>query len=589
MAGRIPRSFIDDLLTRVDIVDVIDSRVPLKKAGKDYKACCPFHDEKTPSFTVSPDKQFFHCFGCGKNGSAIGFLMEYDHMGFREAIEELAARAGVAIPVEAADSATPAEKDETAALIEILGEADRCYRRWLREHPQAGEAVAYLKQRGLTGEIAARFGLGFAPEGWDNLLRAIGVDETARSRLATAGLAVRKEDGSYYDRFRHRVMFPIHDYRGRLIGFGGRVLGQGEPKYLNSPETPLFHKGRELYGLFHARDALKRENRAIVVEGYMDVVALAQFGVDFAIATLGTATTRDHLERLFRYVPDVIFCFDGDRAGREAAWRALENTLPALSAGRQVSFLFLPEGEDPDTLVRKEGAEGFRARLQTAIPLVDYLFQALSQKVDMGRSDGPARLAELARPHVAKVPAGALRDLMLDRLGERSRTAAQSLADLRAAPGAAASARPSGRGGGGQGQGLSAGRTLVRQAITHLVQQPALVKHATDVGFLVNLDRPGVALLTSLIDFLQENPDSTTGQLLENYRDSEHQHHLAKLAVWDYPAENPDLDEEFKGIWRQLRRDWRRQEADRLSQKDRLVGLSPEEKAELRRLLGERD
>ena len=415
MAGRIPKQFIDDLITRVDIVELIDERVPLKKAGKDYKANCPFHEEKTPSFTVSADKQFYHCFGCGVHGTAIGFLMEYDHMSFPEAVEELARRAGVEIPRATYSAAAP-EAPVGPDLLELMRDAARLYRSQLREHPQAPIAIDYLKGRGITGEIAKEFELGFAPDGWDNLLKVLGGDEEgsparsasssshkySRESLVTAGLAIKKDGGGYYDRFRARIMFPIHDHRGRIVGFGGRVLDKGEPKYLNSPETPLFHKGRELYGLYHAREPIKRENRVLVVEGYMDVVALAQYGIDFAVATLGTATTRDHLERLFRHAPEVIFCFDGDRAGREAAWRALETTLPVLRDGRQASFLFLPEGEDPDTLVRKEGAEAFRARLRTAKPLPDFLFETLVRQVDLTRLDGRARLVELARPHLSK-------------------------------------------------------------------------------------------------------------------------------------------------------------------------------------------
>src|SRR3989344_4815980 len=407
MAGRIPKQFIDE-------------RVPLRKAGKDYKACCPFHEEKTPSFTVSADKQFYHCFGCGAHGSAIGFLMDYDHMSFPEAVEELATRAGLPVPQEAR-STTEADSDTGADLLGIMGEASRFYRQKLREHPQAREAADYLKGRGITGEIANEFGLGFESEGWDNLVRVLGKDPESREALVRAGLAAKKDGGGFYDRFRARVMFPIEDHRGRIVAFGGRVIGKGEPKYLNSPETPLFHKGRELYGLFRAREALKRENRVLVVGGYMDVVALAQYGIDFAVATLGTATTRDHLERLFRHAPEVIFCFDGDRAVREAAWRALETTLPVLRDGRQASFLFLPDGEDPDTLVRKEGAAAFHARLSVAKPLPDFLFETLVKQVDLTRLDGRARLVELARPHLSKVAPGALQQLMQDRLSELSR------------------------------------------------------------------------------------------------------------------------------------------------------------------------
>ncbi|MEK6771534.1 MAG: DNA primase, partial [Pseudomonadota bacterium] len=351
MAGRIPREFIDELLNRVDIVEVIDARVPLKKAGKDYKACCPFHDEKTPSFTVSQTKQFYHCFGCGKNGSAIGFLMDYENLSFPEAVTDLAQRVGLTVPTEASGTAAP--DSGSHALLDLLNEAGRFYRNQLRSHPSAGKAIDYLKGRGLSGEITQSFGIGYAPEGWDNLTKVLGKDDPTRDQLVAAGLAAKKEGGGYYDRFRNRVIFPIHDHRGRIVGFGGRVMDpKDEPKYLNSPETALFHKGRELYGLFRARDAIKKSGRVLVVEGYMDVVALAQHGIDYAVATLGTAATRDHLDRLYRHAPEVVFCFDGDRAGREAAWRALETTLPLLHEGRQASFLFLPEGEDPDTLVR---------------------------------------------------------------------------------------------------------------------------------------------------------------------------------------------------------------------------------------------
>jgi DNA primase len=374
MAGRIPRQFIDELMLRSDIVEVIDARVPLKKAGKDYKACCPFHQEKTPSFTVSADKQFYHCFGCGQHGTVIGFLMEYDRMSFPEAVEELARRAGMEIPKEAGTF----EPEPSGDLLELLREASRFYRAQLREHPPA---IEYLKQRGITGEVARDFELGYAPESWDSLVRALGKDNNAREAMVRAGLAVKKDGGGYYDRFRARVMFPIYDHRGRIVGFGGRIIDKGEPKYLNSPETPLFHKGRELYGLFRARDAIRRSGRVMVVEGYMDVVAVAQSGIDYVVATLGTATTRDHLERLFRHASEVVFCFDGDRAGREAAWRALETTLDVLRDGWQASFLFLPDGEDPDTLVRKEGREAFEARLGKATALADFMFQGLSAKV----------------------------------------------------------------------------------------------------------------------------------------------------------------------------------------------------------------
>jgi DNA primase len=583
MAGKIPAKFIDDLLARVDIVDVIDARVPLKKAGKDYKACCPFHEEKTPSFTVSVDKQFYHCFGCGAHGSAIGFLMDYEHMSFPEAVKELAQRVGVQVPHEA--QATHDTADLTAPLLAVLSQADRFYRRMLREHAQAKDAVEYLKRRGLSGEIAADFGLGFAPDGWDNLLNAVGTTEDARRALATAGLIVKKDSGGYYDRFRNRVMFPIHDHRGRLVGFGGRVLDKGEPKYLNSPETPLFHKGRELYGLFRARDALKREGRALVVEGYMDVVALAQFDIDYAVATLGTATTRDHLERLFRFVPEVVFCFDGDRAGREAAWRALENAFPVLHEGRQVSFLFLPEGEDPDTVVRKEGKAGFEARLKTALSLPDYFFQALAEQVDLTRSDGPARLAELAKPLLSNLRSEALRHLMLDRIGDRSRLAAEGLARILPPSPAAATFRTAAPAGS-----LLGTASPVRRAIQLLLQDPHLAGTAneSDAEFLAALDRPGADLLHRLLVLLREQPDLKLGSIIENFRGSEHEHHIAKLGNAATPGEPEELKALFQGALRKLRLEATGQEIERLMNKDRFVGLSPAEKSELKRLLAEK-
>ncbi|MBI3570896.1 MAG: DNA primase [Gammaproteobacteria bacterium] len=581
MAGRIPKQFIDELLTRSDIVDVIDARVPLRKAGKDYKACCPFHEEKTPSFTVSADKQFYHCFGCGAHGSAIGFLIDYEHMSFVEAVEELAARAGLTVPKEAG-AAFEKDKDTGADLIELMREAMRFYRSQLREHPQAGRAVEYLKGRGITGEIARDFDLGFAPDGWDNLLRALGKDETSREALARAGLVVKKDSGGFYDRFRDRVMFPIEDHRGRIVAFGGRVIDKGEPKYLNSPETPLFHKGRELYGLFHARDAIKRENRVLVVEGYMDVVALAQFGIDFAVATLGTATTRDHLERLFRHAPEVIFCFDGDRAGREAAWRALDNALPVLREGRQISFLFLPEGEDPDTFVRKEGREALLARLKTPLPLPDYLFDSLCRQVDLGRLDGRARLVELARPLLSKMPAGVLHQMMLDRLAELSRMDPGKLPVSAGSPEQQASSprefRPA-------SSGPREPPSVVRLAIAMLLQRPELARNVHNTDALADLDMPGIALLVELLRVVNTTAEMNTASIIENFSDSEHKQNLAKLAFWQHPALEQDLEAEFSGVMSRLEEASARQKTERLLQKKDTGELSQAEKDELARLL----
>jgi DNA primase len=582
--GRIPQTFIDELLVRADIVDVIDARVPLTKAGKDYKARCPFHDEKTPSFTVSADKQFYHCFGCGAHGSAIGFLMAHDHLNFREAVEELAGRAGLPLPEAALETEAPREASDE--LLEVLSQADRFYRRQLRAHAQAERAVAYLKGRGVSGEIARRFGLGFAPEGWDHLLSALGHDESSRKVLLRAGLVVKKANGGYYDRFRNRVMFPISDGRGRIVGFGGRVLDDSEPKYLNSPETPLFHKGREMYGLHLARDAIRREKRVLVVEGYMDVVALVQFGIEFAVATLGTATTRDHLHALFRLTPDVTFCFDGDRAGRSAAWRALENALPVMQDGRQLSFLFLPEAEDPDTLVRKEGRDGLLARLADARPLPEFFFDTLQKEVDINRLDGRARLAELARPLLSKMPQGVLRQMMLDRLGEISRMSADKLSawmggtsTVRAPKALASGPAP-----------MHKPPSLVRTAIALLLHHPTLAQGDADTRELAALDLPGVALLSALLDLLRKQPGLTTGAIIERFRDSEYGPVLEKLAVWTYPAvwQHMDVNAEWTGVLEQLRRALHTQRTEELLHKERVQGLAPSEKAELTRLLAER-
>jgi len=409
MAGRIPQSFINDLIDRVDIVDVIDTRVTLKKAGKNYQARCPFHDEKTPSFSVSPDKQFYHCFGCGVSGTALTFLMEFERLEFVDAVEALARIAGVEVPREGTRQQAPDHRK----LFAALSAADGCFRRSLKN---SAEAVDYLKKRGLTGMIARDFGIGFAPDEWQTLGDALKA-EHSREDLLKAGLLTENDNGRVYDRFRGRIMFPIRDTRGRVIGFGGRVMSNDAgPKYLNSPETPVFHKGRELYGLFEARKALRRIDKLLVVEGYMDVVALAQAGIANCVASLGTATTADHFHKLYRYCEEVVCCFDGDSAGRQAAWRALENALPTLTQGRQLKFMFLPDGEDPDSLVRKEGKERFLARIDAASPSIEYLFTRLAEGLDLDQLDGQARLASLAMPYLSQVPDGILRQLMNRRL-----------------------------------------------------------------------------------------------------------------------------------------------------------------------------
>ncbi|TNC85559.1 MAG: DNA primase [Thalassolituus sp.] len=428
MAGRIPQSFIDELLTRVDVVDVVDSRVKLKKTGKNYSACCPFHNENTPSFTVSPDKQFYYCFGCGASGTALRFVMEFDGLSFPDAVEKLASQASMTVPREAASQREIQQEQEHKSLFTRMEASSRFFEQQLREHEQRHRAVDYLKGRGLSGKAAKFFGIGYAPPGWDNLQESLGSDKQIIRELVTSGMLIEKEDGRTYDRFRDRIMFPIRDARGRYIAFGGRVLGDEKPKYLNSPETPIFQKNRELYGLYEARKIRQKLTRFVIVEGYMDVVALAEFGIHYAVATLGTATSEHHLRRLFKIVPEVIFCFDGDDAGRTAAARAMETALPVLSDGVQARFLFLPDGEDPDTLVRKEGRDGFEKRLNESLHLPEFLFEQLKQQVDFDTLDGKARLDKMAAPLIGKLPKGTLRSLMEKRLDDMIGTRSSAMA-----------------------------------------------------------------------------------------------------------------------------------------------------------------
>jgi DNA primase len=559
MGGLIPDSFIEELLGRVDIVEVVERRVPLKKAGREYQACCPFHDEKTPSFTVSPQKQFYHCFGCGAHGSAIGFMMNYEGLEFVDAVEELARMAGLQVPREAAAmSARP-----SAGLYELLAEAAAWYQAQLKLAPQA---VDYLKQRGLSGEVAARFGIGYAPAGWDGLMRQLGTDDERLKRLQNAGMLSQGKGGSY-DKFRDRIMFPIHDRRGRVIAFGGRALGDDGPKYLNSPETELFHKGRELYGLYLARKSQAKLERILVVEGYMDVVALAQFGFTNCVATLGTATTGDHAELLFRAADEVVYCFDGDRAGRQAAWRALEATLPRLREGRQARFLFLPEGEDPDTLVRGQGREEFESRLNAAQPLSEYFFDHFTAAVDMTSIDGRARLVGLARPLLEQIPTGVFRDMMFQRLETLARhKVEQAAADRSAAARATAPPAPASQ------------RTAMRLALAHLVQNPSLAAAVDSMGAFAGCDLAGFEIYRELVDFCARSPNMTTAQLLELWREHPAQSHLKKLATWKLQGDEKNLAREFRDAVRGLELQW----VDcRIGRMPKIVDLGPEDRQEL--------
>ncbi len=636
MAGLIPQSFIDDLLNRSDIVEVVGSRIQLKKTGKNYSALCPFHKEKTPSFSVSPDKQFYYCFGCGAGGNALGFVMDHDQLDFPQAVEELAKRAGMEVPREDSGRKHKPRQPVDSPLYPLLAAAADYYRQALKSHPTRKAAVEYLKGRGLSGVIARDFGLGFAPPGWDNLMKHLGGDALQQKALIDAGLLIENaENGKRYDRFRDRVMFPIRDSRGRVIAFGGRVLGDDKPKYLNSPETPVFHKGQELYGLYEARQANRDLDEIMVVEGYMDVIALAQQGLRNAVATLGTATSEEHLKRLFRIVPSVLFCFDGDAAGRKAAWRALEATLSNLQDGRRARFLFLPDGEDPDTLVRAEGTDAFRARIrQHSQPLADYFFQQLSEEADPRSLEGKAHLATLAAPLIEKIPGNNLRALMRQRLAEITGLNGEALQHMAAAPVAAPSSTPtyddytyydaspaygepdhfeppepvqpqprSGKPGkkewkkdwkkSGQGpdlvpRGPRTPATVEPPALTTLrtlLHHPELAQKVEDVSHFAAEDDTYAQLLVALLGTLQKNPRLRSLQLIARWHGTDQGRLLRALAEKEWLISADNLEQQFFDTINSLAARQRERRLENLLRKARQGELSAEEKDQLRNLL----
>ena len=571
--ARIPDAFIDDLLARSDIVELIGARVPLKRQGKEYSARCPFHDERSPSFTVSPTKQFYHCFGCGAHGTAIKFLMEYDRLEFLDAVEELARQTGMEVPRDTRQRNANPDSLDLYALVDAAAQFFR------RQLAASTKARAYLDGRAVDADIRARFSIGYAPDGFNALRDALGTDERRMKLLERAGLFSRNDSGRVYDKFRDRVMFPIHDRRGRTIGFGGRVLDKdASPKYLNSPETELFHKGRELYGLWQVRQAHKQIPRLVVVEGYMDVVALFQHGVDTAVATLGTATTADHAELLFRNAPDVYFCFDGDRAGRAAAWKAVESVLPRMKDGRQAFFLFLPDGEDPDSIVRKEGADGFNARLHDATALSQFLFDSLAVDVNLGTLEGKGRLAERAKPLLAQIPDGAFADLMQQRLTELTGVGARASTPDTHVPAHRARA-PRGT--------PAPKRSLVRAAISFLLQQPSLALELEPPFRFAALQQPGIPLLVDLLQLIYERPDISTGSLIEHFNGRDEHDALQKLASQSMATDEAKWRNELLDTIAQLDRQSLQQRIDELQAILREGGpsaLSTEEKAELREL-----
>jgi len=625
MAGLIPQQFIDDLLDRTDIIEIIDGRVALRKSGQNYSGLCPFHNEKSPSFTVSQTKQFYHCFGCGAHGNAIGFLMEFDRMEFPQAVESLARQAGVEVPVER--NANPEKKKQQDSLYDQLEKAQLHFSLQLRQHPAKERAVNYLKGRQLTGETAKSFGIGYAPPGWENLREALSSSDKDEQQLIEAGLLIKREDrDGCYDRFRDRIMFPIRDNRGRTIAFGGRVLGDDKPKYLNSPESPVFHKGNELYGLYEAKQASSRLSRFLIVEGYMDVVALAQHDIHYSVATLGTSTSDAHLKKLFRMVSEIVICFDGDAAGRKAAARALDTALPILEDGHQIRFLFLPEGEDPDSLVHKEGKDAFEQRLNHAMTLSDYLFASVSEDLDISSLDGKARMSKLALGKMHPMPRGMLYELMIQQLAEMTGLSIDSLKESAAktsTPKPASSAstpaqpeystdhQPPENTAGYENYAdipdyssdyqsdldqsppptfSQGGRPRSRvtepadKAAALLLHHPELADCVEDIEVLRNIDSPGMLQLVELLEFLKSHPQSNTAAILAHCQGAhgeEAAEALKSLAEREQLVTPDNVENYFQSSLSLLQKHHNEQQRDQLIEQAKHTPLTSDEKQRL--------
>ncbi len=575
MAGRIPQNFIDNLISSADIVDVVDSRVALKKRGKEHIACCPFHNEKSPSFTVSQSKQFYHCFGCGAHGTVLSFIMEYERLDFVDAIEVLAAEYHIEIPREQGNYAP--QQDNKKPLYEILDQAAINFANQLKNSPRA---VGYLKQRGLSGQVTKDFQIGYAPDSWDFTLELLGNTVEAKAACLKAGLSIEKTPEKHYDRFRDRIMFPIRDRRGRTIGFGGRILDKGEPKYLNSPETPVFHKGDELYGLYEARQAVKDLTKIIIVEGYMDVVALAQHGIKYAVATLGTATSATQISNLFRIVPELVFCYDGDAAGKKAAWRALENSLPILRDGVQARFLFLPDGEDPDTLIRQEGQQAFEQRLNHASTLADFMLHHLSEDLDLNSADGCGRLSEKAKPLIGKMTDGVFKDLLFKQLstmvGLSKTNLQQHIPDITESSYQ-------------QAQLISKKKQLspkhqvnttpTRFAIALLLQYPTLAHTCEIPEELYKSELPGLDLFIQIHNTILQTGIDSPSVLLERWRDTENAPAINKLMQLNIPDATQETQlASLKDALNNLLKKHRDTVLEALLNKSKSTELTPDEK-----------
>ena len=589
MAGKIPRDFIDDLLSRTDVVEVVDSRVKLKKAGKNYQACCPFHNEKSPSFTVSQDKQFYHCFGCGAHGNAISFIMEFDRLEFVEAIEDLARYHGLEVPRE--KGSRPAMSEEKKQQLQddytLMEQVTRFFQHQLRQNGNSKKAIDYLKNRGLSGDIVKQWEIGYAPDGWSALLDTFGKNPQQIKQLIDLRLVNKNDQGRTYDFFRDRIMFPIRDKRGRVVGFGGRVLEDGGPKYLNSPETRIFHKGNELFGFYSARQQNRQLDTVVVVEGYMDVVALSQFDINIATAALGTATTLEHIQMLVRATSHIVCCYDGDRAGREAAWRALENALPALKDGVRLSFLFLPDGEDPDTMVRQVGKDTFLGMLNEAMPLSRFFFENLLKSHNVGTPEGKIALKKAAMPFIESTLGADQKNMLLEELakhtGEFDRFKLQQ--DISKA-------------NQGSKKAYSPNLTQVnkpklsplRMLIRLLLDSPRLAAACDDVqiGIFTGSAAAGMDLLRDVHAFCLANPNAKTSQLVENFRDHPHSSTIAKLLLQEHLVKDEDAERVYNDSFTRLLDAHLESRIETLLSRSRVQSLSKAEKEELTLLMKER-
>lgn len=566
MAGRIPREFIDDLLARVDIVDLIDSHVPLKKSGSNHMARCPFHTEKTPSFSVNRNKQFFYCFGCGASGNAISFLMDLNHLDFVEAVEDLAAYQGVDVPREQNSSPTiHANKTSANESYELLKKVALFYYQQFRNNPEAQKAIDYFKSRGVGGEIAKKFLLGYAPDQWQTLDA-----QFSQEALLEAGLLVKKDGGGCYDRFRGRVMFPIRDRRGRVVGFGGRVLDDSLPKYLNSPETPVFQKNREVYGLYELLEKNSKPRRILVVEGYMDVIALHLYGIDYTVAVLGTAISTTHLDLLFRFTSELVFCFDGDSAGRKAAWRAVEAVLACMRDGRSARIMLLPQGEDPDSLIRNKGNNEFSRMQDQAQPLSDYFFEKLSQDSDLSALEGRVSLVKNAKIYLQKIPNGIFQGLMMSKLEEITQVSDLDIFE------------ESARFKFANKSGLSVKQkqnSPARTVITLLLQNPELVKVVEQQGIdIEEMDSPGINLFREIVRTILESRQPSLASLVESFRGFPEEKYIKKLGFQATLVPDDGIEVEFSDALQRMIGQARESMLEKLILKEKSQGLDQHEK-----------